>query len=183
MIANRFVIADVVRLVPLASLTTVTARVSNPIRAEVPMCRQISRHAEKTVCDTALFCQDDSAGCFDTAYAPDQEEGQAIVMMEAAREAGVYGVDPNKVEIFKGYREECSSKVLGESIIKNCCRAVGGGEKWRNYALLGAGVSVAGEAGRETVRMGSKYVYDALYNQVDSSLVNKGLDAINKPVV
>lgn len=73
--------------------------------------------------------------------------------------------------------------MLGESIIKNCCRAVGGGEKWRNYALLGAGVSVAGEAGRETVRMGSKYVYDALYNQVDSSLVNKGLDAINKPVV
>lgn len=34
MIANRFVIAGVVRLVPLASLTTVTARVSNPIRAE-----------------------------------------------------------------------------------------------------------------------------------------------------
>lgn len=136
-------------------------------------------YTEKTVCDQSAFCQNGGAGCFDTGSPPDKDFGQSAVMMEAAREAGVYGIDPDKVEIFKGYMEQCSIKVLGGTTLKSCCKASGGGSAFSNYALLGAGITVAGEAGRESVALGSKYIYDALYNQVDGSLVNKGLDAMN----
>ncbi|MCF7697091.1 conjugal transfer protein TraN [Mycetohabitans sp. B2] len=136
-------------------------------------------YTERTVCDQSAFCQDSKAMCFDTSAPPDEDFGQAAVMMEAVREAGVYGVDPDKVEIFKGYMEQCSIKVLGGATLKSCCKSTGGGEKFSNYQLLGAGVAVAGQAGREAVAMGSKYVYDALYGQLDSALMKKGLGAMN----
>lgn len=140
-------------------------------------------YTEKTVCEQSAFCQNGGAGCFDTSAPADKDFGQAAVMMEAAREAGVYGIDPNKVEIFKGYMEECSIKVLGGSSLKNCCKSAGGGGSFTNYALLGAGMSAgstaAGEASRESLKAGSKYVYDSLYGQVDSGIVNKGLGAMN----
>lgn len=134
---------------------------------------------ERTVCDQTAFCQDDGTACFDTSSPPDQDLGQSVALMEAVRQAGVYGLDPNEVEIFKGYLERCTVKVLGGSTIKSCCESSGGGGAFTNYAMLGAGMTVAGEAGREAVVLGSKYVYDALYQQVDSSLMNKGLDAMN----
>lgn len=136
-------------------------------------------YTERTVCDQSAFCQDGGAGCFDTSAPPDKDFGQTAVMMEAAREAGVYGVDPNKVEIFKGYMEQCSIKVLGGSKLKSCCKSAGGGQNFTNYKLLGAGMTVASEAGREAVAMGSKYMYDALYGKIDSSLVQKGLESMN----
>lgn len=136
-------------------------------------------HTEKTVCDQSAFCQNGGAGCFDTSSPPDKDFGQAAVMMEAAREAGVYGVDPDKVEIFKGYMEQCTIKVLGGTTLKGCCNSAGGGGAFSNYALLGAGVKAAGEAGRQSVALGSKYVYDSLYGQLDSSIVDKGLGAMN----
>lgn len=134
---------------------------------------------ERTVCDQTAFCQDDGAACFDTSSPPDSDLGQSVALMEAVRQAGVYGLDPNEVEIFKGYLERCTVKVLGGSTIKSCCESSGGGASFSNNAMLGAGMSVAGEAGGEAARLGSKYVYDALYQQVDSSLMNKGLDAMN----
>ena len=134
---------------------------------------------DKTVCDQSAFCQDGGSGCFDTSSSPDRDFGQAAVMMEASREAGVDGVDPNNVEIFKGYMEECSIKVLGGATIKSCCNSSGGGAGFSNYAMLGAALTVAGEAAREGMAVGSKYVYDSLYNQVDSTIMNKGLGAMN----
>ena len=133
---------------------------------------------ERTVCDQSAFCLNGS-GCFDTSAPPDQDFGQAAVMMEAAREAGVYGIDPNKVEIFKGYMEECSIKVLGGSKVKSCCNSASGGAAFTNNALLGAGAAVANEAGSEAIAMGSKYMYDALYGQLDSALMDRGLGAMN----
>lgn len=141
---------------------------------------QPETHTERTVCDQSAFCQDDAAGCFDTSAPPDKDFGQAVAMMEAAREAGVYGVDPNKLEIFKGYLEQCSIKVIGGSSIKSCCKPAGGGQNFTNFKLLGAGITVAREAARETVAMGSKYVYDSLYHQLDSAILKKGLGAMNK---
>ncbi len=131
-----------------------------------------------TVCDSA-FCQKEGAGCFDTTYPADTDFAKTEVMMEAARQAGVYGVDPGKIALFKGYDESCSIKVIGGTTIKSCCRSSGGGGIFTNYSLLSAGMTVGGEVSREAVKLGSKYLYDALYGTVDSSLINKGLGAIN----
>lgn len=134
---------------------------------------------EKTVCAQSAFCQTDGTGCFATSATADRDFALAAVMLEAAREAGVYGVDPNKVEIFKGAMEQCGMKVIGGSTLKSCCKSSGGGAAFSNYALLGAGMTVANEASRETAKMGSKYMYDALYGKADSTLFNKGLGAMN----
>jgi conjugal transfer mating pair stabilization protein TraN len=133
---------------------------------------------QRTVCDPQSFCQD-GAKCFDTNAPADKDFAHAAVMMEASREAGVYGIDPNKIEIFKGFNEQCSIKVLGGAEIKSCCKSQGGGGKFSNYSMLGAGMKVAGEGAREGVKLGSKYVYDALYAKMDTALVKKGLSAMN----
>ena len=101
-------------------------------------------------------------------------------MLEAARQAGIYGVDANSLEIFKGYMEECSVKVIGGTTLKSCCKSAGGGQAFTNHALLSAGATVASEAGRETLRAGSTYVYDSLYNTLDSGILKKGLSALNE---
>lgn len=134
---------------------------------------------QKTVCDQRTFCQSNGTGCFDTDSPADRDFANAAVMMEAAREAGVYGVDPSKIEIFKGYGEECSVKVLGGSSIKSCCNGAGGGGAFTNYAILGVGVSAAGAVGREAVKVGSKYVYDTLYQSLSDGIVKQGLGAMS----
>ncbi len=133
---------------------------------------------ERTVCDQSTFCSNGAAGCFDTSSAPDQDFAQAAAMMEAAREAGVYGVNASQIEIFKGYAEECSTKVLGGASIKSCCTATGGGAAMSNHALLTTGLSAAGAVGSEALKTGSKYVYDALYQNIDNGIVKQGLGAM-----
>lgn len=137
---------------------------------------------QQTVCDSS-FCKDDGSGCFNTTSPPDKDFGQAAAMVEVSREAGVYGVDPNKVEIFKGYMEECTDKVLGGTVLKSCCRAASGGAAYTNHALmssvLNGGGAVIGQVGKEGLRAGSQYVYDALYGATDSELIDKGLTAMN----
>src|SRR5574340_532967 len=49
---------------------------------------------QRTVCDQRSFCQS-GTGCFDTSNPADQDFGKAMASMEAAREAGVYGMPPN----------------------------------------------------------------------------------------
>jgi conjugal transfer mating pair stabilization protein TraN len=137
---------------------------------------------QTTVCDDS-FCQAGGPGCFDTSRTPDADFGQAATMTEVTREAGVYGVDSSRVEIFKGYRDECTVKVLGGAVIKSCCEGSGGGAGYSNHAVLltalGAGVGVAGDAAKSAVKTGSAYVYDALFEQTDSGLMDKGLSAMN----
>ena len=142
---------------------------------------QPAKTIDKTVCDTS-YCANDAA-CFDTTAPEDKDFGSAAALMEVSRQAGVYGVNPNKVEIFKGYADECSVKVLGGSEIKSCCTAAGGGGAYTNHAVLSAGLEAAGAIGGEgasqLVKSGSHYVYDALYGQTDSTLIDKGLTSMN----
>ena len=130
----------------------------------------------RTVCDQSTYCSNGST-CFNTSSPPDQDFGQAAAMMEAAREAGVYGVDPSKIELFKGYAEECSTKVLGGASIKSCCGTSVGGNV-SNYALVHTAMSAAGTVGEQALQTGSKYVYDALYQNIDSGLLRQGLSAM-----
>lgn len=136
---------------------------------------------QETVCDTS-YCKD-GTGCFNTTSTPDKDFGQAAAMVEVSRQAGVYGVDPTKVEVFKGYLEECSVKVLGGTELKSCCKSSGGGGGYTNHAVLSAGLSAAGGIGgayaKDAIKTGSSYVYDALYAQTDSALIDKGLTSMN----
>ena len=144
---------------------------------------------ERTVCDQATFCQDGGAGCFETGAPPDQDLGKSIAMMEASREAAIYGVEPGKVELFKGYQEECSVKVLGGGKIKSCCGSSDGGQEFTNYRIMASNavaqtarqvvVGAVQDAGREALAVGSKFVYDTLYGQLDSKLIDKGLSSMN----
>ncbi len=135
-----------------------------------------AKTVEKNVCETS-FCQADDAGCFDTSRPLDKDFGQAAAIMEAQREAGVYGIDPDKIEIFKGYMEECSQKVIGGSTLKNCCSASSGGQNYTNYAVIGMTAKAAYAAGKEELKAGSKYLYDALFSKQDSELIKEGMSA------
>lgn len=147
---------------------------------------------ERTVCDSKTFCQDGGQGCFDTSSPADADLGRAAAALEASRQAGIYGVDPGKIELFKGFMGECGVKGLGGGNFKNCCKALGGGEAFtnhKNYRVMSsnAGVQIirnaAGgairEVGRETLAKGSKYVYDTLYGQFNSEAVDKALDSVH----
>ncbi|MBP8285273.1 MAG: conjugal transfer protein TraN [Rhodoferax sp.] len=131
------------------------------------------------VCEPASFCQAGGSQCFSTERQPDGDFAKAAVAMETTRQGGVYGFNGTALELFKGYVESCSIKVLGGSVIKSCCGSGSGGSAFSNYRLLGAAMSVAGEAARSGTVLGSKYVYDALYQTVDSEIVNKGISAMN----
>lgn len=119
------------------------------------------------------------AGCFSTSSPPDGGLGQVVAGMETGREAGAYGVTGGNVDIFKGYDSSCSIKVIGGAEIKSCCTSNGGGAAYSNNAIasaaVGAGLSVAGTAAKQGIALGSKYVFDQLYETVDSQLVNSGL--------
>lgn len=133
---------------------------------------------DRTVCDQGTFCSNDAAGCFPTGSPPDQDFARAAAMMEGAREAGVYGVPGGQVELFKGYGEECSTKVLGGAAIKSCCAASGGGAAMTNHALLTTGLSAGGAVASEALKSGSNYVYDALYQNIDNTVLKEGLIAM-----
>ncbi len=131
------------------------------------------------VCESPSFCQGAGVQCFTTNREPDKDFGIAAAAMETAREGGVYGINAGTVELFKGYGESCSIKVLGGIELKSCCGSNAGGGSFSNFNLLGPAMTVAGAAARSTAVVGSKYVYDALYGTVDSGIVNKGLSAMN----
>jgi conjugal transfer mating pair stabilization protein TraN len=132
---------------------------------------------ETMVCEDAV-CQADGSACFDTTRPADKDFGMAAAMMEASREAGVYGVVGGNVEIFKGFKEECSVKVLGGSSVKSCCEEAGGGQAFSNYNVIGKTAAEGAYAvGKEELKAGSKYVYDSLFQTQDAGLVQEGLSA------
>jgi conjugal transfer mating pair stabilization protein TraN len=136
------------------------------------------QHTAK-VCDTASFCDGTVGGaCFDTSNPVDQDFARAAGAMEAQREAGVYEKD---LKLFNGTDGTCTVKVLGGSTIKSCCKGQPGGGAFKNSAILNVGISagmtIIGEAGKETLRAGSTFVFDALYSSVDGSFLQKGVAA------
>jgi conjugal transfer mating pair stabilization protein TraN len=72
-----------------------------------------------TNCGSQQFCIDGQ--CFDTSHAPDADFARAVAGLEVQREAGRY-LDPNTLEVFKGYDNRCRKKLFG---LVNCCK--GGG--------------------------------------------------------
>lgn len=116
-----------------------------------------------TDCSGQLFCQ--NGNCFDKGYQNDMDFARAMALMEAAREAGVYG---NETSIFSGTDSRCKIKLFG---LANCCKKSSGGSNFSNSALIGAAVKVGGQA----LDVGSAYVYDALYG---APTLQKGLGAI-----
>lgn len=130
----------------------------------------------QVVCNTAL-CQADGTGCFNTSRPADKDFGVATAMLEAQREAGVYGVAGSIIELFKGFMDECSVKTLGGSTIKSCCTSAGGGGAYRNYEVMGVTAQAAMAVGSEELKAGSKYLYDALFQLNDSGIVQDGIAA------
>ncbi|WP_244112782.1 conjugal transfer protein TraN [Burkholderia gladioli] len=142
-------------------------------------CLDTPAHTTTVTQCTNTMCAP-GAGCFSSSSSPDGALGQVVSGLETGREAGAYGVDgAGNINIFKGYDSSCSIKVLGGVEIKSCCTSNGGGGAYTNNAISGAavsaGLSVAGSAAKQGIALGSKYVYDQLYQTVDSTLVNSGL--------
>lgn len=73
-------------------------------------------------CGGQTMCMDE--GCFDTAYEPSNDLGQAAAILGAVNEAGD-DFDVNTNEIFKGEDLRCTKAVLGFS---NCCKVDGWGQ-------------------------------------------------------
>lgn len=116
----------------------------------------------ETNCAGQVFCA--GGNCFDKGAPNDPDFARAMALMEAAREAGVYGSD---VAVFSGHDSRCRIKLFG---LSNCCRQAGGGSAFSNAALLGTAVKVGGEL----LDAGSGYVYDALS---DAPTLQRGLGA------
>lgn len=114
-------------------------------------------------CQGQLFCM--NGGCFDTGYENDTDFGRAMGLMEAAREAGVYGTE---FEIFKGVSSKCKIKLFG---LKNCCKKSGGGGGMSNS-------SMALKAGMQAGKLfGSPYMYDAMFASDIPWFVERAVDA------
>ncbi|WP_257828203.1 conjugal transfer protein TraN [Burkholderia glumae] len=141
-------------------------------------CLDTPAHTTAVTQCTNTLCAP-GAGCFSSSSSPDGALGQVVAGMETGREAGAYGVTAGNINIFKGYDDSCSIKVFGGAEIKSCCTSNGGGGAYTNNAIgsaaVSAGLSIAGTAAKQGIALGSKYVYDQLYQTVDSTLVNQGL--------
>jgi conjugal transfer mating pair stabilization protein TraN len=124
-----------------------------------------------TDCSGQLFCQ--NGNCFDKGYQNDTDFARSMALMEAAREAGTY-MDPNSMEMFKGFDSRCKIKLFG---LANCCKKSGGGGGYSNGALMGVVLSAGGQA----LKYGSYYVYDALMggDGMATWYLAKGIDALS----
>ena len=120
-----------------------------------------------TNCGGQQFCLD--GRCFDTGYSPDADFARAVAGLEAQREAGRY-LDPNTLEVFKGYDNRCRKKLFG---LVNCCK--GGGT---DGSLFSAFSLITGASGQAIGAIGSSYTYDALFTADAPDLVIAGFEAL-----
>lgn len=124
---------------------------------------------EETVtdCGSQVF-QSTSGTAWDTAYAADNDLAAVVAYMEAGREAGGY-LDPDSLEIFKGYTSRCRKKLFG---LINCCNKGGSssGSMFSNSAIAAA--SAGGQA------LVSTYTYDALFASQAPDMVINGFAAV-----
>jgi len=115
-------------------------------------------------CGTQQYCV--GGNCFDAGHTPDPDFAQTAAMMEAMRQAGNY-MDTASLRIFGGQGSSCTKSLFG---LINCCKASGGGAAVSNASVMGYAVS----AGGQTLKYGSSYMYDTLY---DSFHIVRGLDS------
>jgi conjugal transfer mating pair stabilization protein TraN len=107
--------------------------------------------------------------CFDTGYEPDADFARAVAGLEAQREAGQY-LDPDTLEVFKGYDNRCRKKLFG---LVNCCK--GGGTDGSLFSNLNL---IASAGGHAAGAVGSSYTFDALFTADAPDLVISGFEAL-----
>lgn len=124
---------------------------------------QPSSTSTVTDCSGQLFCQ--NGNCFDKGYPADPDFARTMALMEAAREAGVYG---SEIEVFRGFDSRCRIKLFG---LVNCCKKSGGGSGMSNASMALGAATQAGKL------FGSPYMYDAMFASDIPWLVDRAVDA------
>ncbi|MDR9836838.1 MULTISPECIES: conjugal transfer protein TraN [Herbaspirillum] len=116
-------------------------------------------------CSASVSCKD--GVCWDTSHPNDGDFAAVVAGMEAARQAGVYGAD--SMNLFTGTAEKCAKGYGG---LKNCCKSDPSGQT--NNAVMMQAVGGA-------VKMGSKYVFDYMYQSseyIQAGMAAMGFDGI-----
>ena len=129
-------------------------------------------HTESSVNCSGQRYTDPSGQGWDASHAPDTNFGQTVVMLEAAREAGVYMKGtPANLELFKGFDNRCVKKLFG---MVNCCNKTGGlnFSAFSNYSAMMQAGTYAGHA------MASTYTYDTLFASDAPDYVLQGFEAM-----
>ncbi len=113
---------------------------------------------ERTIedCSGQSFCMD--GNCFDSGSPPDGDMLQVAVTMEAAREAGRY-FDPNTFTLFRGEPRHCVEKLL-----VNCCNKGSKSTQSNRSVMEEMGMEAAKWLGKQAYDVGSKYVYDFMWD-------------------
>ena len=132
------------------------------------------------VCGPPAACESDPASCFNTSSTPDPDFAKAATAFETQRQSGVY---MDSFTLFGGELSSCDIKLFAGISVKSCCAGQGGGAAFTNKntnagVAANAAFTVIGEAGKETLRAGTQYVYDALYASTSPQLLNKGLESM-----
>jgi conjugal transfer mating pair stabilization protein TraN len=134
---------------------------------------QPSQTSQIQDCSNSSVC--DSAGnCWSTGAVPDTDFANAVALMEAAREAGVYMDADGK--IFSGTPETCGEGYLG---IHHCCsdadgiktNAVSLASTLRNMLM-----QAAWQEAKSAAISGSNYVYDFFFT--DAAYAEDGAAAV-----
>ncbi|MDD5366675.1 MAG: conjugal transfer protein TraN [Gallionellaceae bacterium] len=118
-----------------------------------------------TTCDSTPQTGTDTA--WDPGNEPDNDLAAVVAYMEAGREAGVY-MNPDTLEIFKGFASRCKKKLFGAV---NCCKGASGSGSGFSNAAIGA-MSMGGNA------MASTYTYDALFASSAPDMVITGFSTM-----
>ena len=127
-----------------------------------------AQYVEKTICEQKI-CNGEN--CIGKEAESDEDFGKSIAMMEAQREAGLYGKTPTDYNIFKGDTNRCTLKVLAGSNIMSCCRTINTNSQFQNKTT---GATTTYNYGNQpntptTTTSGSQYVYDKVFDD-DSTL-------------
>ncbi|CAH1073263.1 IncF plasmid conjugative transfer protein TraN [Candidatus Nitrotoga sp. 1052] len=116
-------------------------------------------------CGGNTYCT--GGNCFNTGHVPDTDFAQTAAMMEVMRQGGNY-MDAVSLRIFGGQGSSCKKSLFG---LVNCCKPSGGGAAVSNASVMGYAVS----AGGQTLKYGSSYMYDTLF---DNFHIVRGLDSV-----
>jgi conjugal transfer mating pair stabilization protein TraN len=135
----------------------------------------------RTTCSAQKFCI--NGQCFETGYPPDSDMGQALAMLEASREAGVY-LDKVTFQLFKGEISKCTKGVFG---MGNCCSVQNfpGASNYDVAQQVGVqGIGFGLQAGAEWVyAYGSKVVFDELMKTGVQYIQNIAIEAAGKDLI
>ncbi|ENG7912459.1 conjugal transfer protein TraN [Acinetobacter baumannii] len=126
-----------------------------------------AKEEQQTIC-VDVDCVDGK--CLEKAAdKKDEDFAQAVTMMEAAREAGVYAEKDyrNTLRLFVGEENQCTVKVLAGSNIMSCCKEVkidASSATNKNSGSTATGAFNNNPDAPPQQTQGSSYQYDDVYN-------------------